>query len=93
MPKVTPEESGKKVYEITDEGRAHLAENKPLMDDIVARIAEFAQNVFGEPMMDVHRGFKNIGRSIYARNSARTPEQLKKIVEILQRTATEIDGV
>ncbi|MGH9420715.1 MAG: PadR family transcriptional regulator [Thermoanaerobaculia bacterium] len=91
--KVTPQENGKKVYEITDEGRAHLAENKPLMDDIVARIAEFAQNVFGEPMMDVHRGFKNIGRSIYAKNSSRTPEQLKKIVEILQRTASEIDAV
>ena len=91
--KVTPEESGKKVYEITDEGRAHLAENKPLMDDILERIAEFAQNVFGEPMMEVHRGFKNIGRAIYAKNTARTPEQVKKIVEILQRAAAEIDGV
>jgi DNA-binding PadR family transcriptional regulator len=90
--KVTPEESGKKVYEITDEGRAHLAENKPLMDDILERIAEFAQNVFGEPMMEVHRGFKNIGRAIYAKNTARTPEQVKKIVEILQRAAAEIDA-
>ena len=91
--KVTPEESGKKIYEITDEGRAHLAENQPLIDDIFAKIAEFAQNVFGEPMMDVHRGFKNIGRAIYTRNSSRTPDQIKKIVEILQRAATEIDGV
>ena len=91
--KVTPEESGKKVYEITDEGRAHLAENKPVMDDILERISEFAQNVFGEPMMEVHRGFKNIGRSIYAKKSARTPEQIRKIVEILQRTASEIDAV
>lgn len=91
--KVTPEESGKKVYEITDEGRAHLAENKPLMDDIVERIAEFAQNVFGEPMMDVHRGFKNIGRAIYGKNTSRTPDQVRKIVEILQRTAAEIDAV
>jgi len=91
--KVTPEESGKKVYEITDEGRAHLAENQPLMDDIFAKIAEFAQNVFGEPMMEVHRGFKNVGRAIYAKNAARTPEQVKKIVEILQRAVGEIDAV
>ena len=91
--RVTPEESGKKVYEITEEGRAHLAENKPLMDDILERISDFAQNVFGEPMMEVHRGFKNIGRSIYAKNTSRTPEQIKKIVEILQRAASEIDAV
>jgi len=51
------------------------------------------RNVFGEPMMEVHRGFKNIGRAIYTKNSSRTPEQVKKIVEILQRAASEIDSV
>ena len=91
--RIIPGPEGKKVYEITDEGRAHLAENKPLMDDILGRISEFAQNVFGEPMMEVHRGFKNIGRSIYAKNTTRTPEQIKKIVDILQRAVSEIDAV
>ncbi len=32
-----PEESGKKIYEITEEGRAYLAENQPLIDDIFSR--------------------------------------------------------
>jgi DNA-binding PadR family transcriptional regulator len=91
--RVMPEPSGKKVYEITDEGRAHLAENKPLMDDILEKISDFAQNVFGEPMMEVHRGFKNIGRAIYGKNSQRTPEQVKKIIEILHRASAEIDAV
>ena len=36
---------------------------------------------------------KNIGRAIYAKNTTRTPEQVRKIVEILQRAATEIDAV
>ena len=81
-------------YEITDEGRAHLAENQPLIDDIFSRIAEFAQNIFGEPMMEVHRGFKNIGKAIYAsKTSTRTPEQIRKIKEILDRAAGEIEGV
>jgi hypothetical protein len=44
-------------------------------------------------MMDVHRGFKDVGRAIYGKSSSRTPEQIRKIVEILQRTATEIEGV
>jgi len=89
-----PEENGKKIYEITDEGRAHLAENQPQIDDIFGRIAEFANNIFGEPMMEVHRGFKDVGRAISAsKNSSRTAEQIKKIKEILDRAASEIDAV
>ena len=90
-----PEEGGKKIYEITDEGRKHLAENQPLIDDIFSKIADFAQNIFGEPMMEVHRGFKNVGRAVYAsaKSSARTPDQIRKIKEILERAATEIDAV
>ena len=44
--------------------------------------------------MEVHRGFKNIGRAIYAsKSSTRTPEQIRKIKEILDRAAGEIDGL
>jgi DNA-binding PadR family transcriptional regulator len=88
-----PEENGKKIYEITEEGRKHLAENQPLIDDIFSKIAEFAQNIFGEPMMDVHRGFKNVGRAVYAKTGARSADQIRKIKEILDRAATEIDSV
>ena len=88
-----PEESGKKIYEITDEGRAYLAENQPLIDDIFSRIAEFAQNIFGEPMMEVHRGFKNVGRAIYASKTTRSAEQIGKIKDILERAASEIDAI
>jgi DNA-binding PadR family transcriptional regulator len=89
-----PEEDGKKIYEITDAGRAHLAENRPLIDDIFSRIAEFANSIFGEPMMEVHRGFKNVGRAIYAsKGSPRSAEQIRKIREILDRAATDIDAV
>jgi DNA-binding PadR family transcriptional regulator len=92
--RVVPEEGGKKIYEITDEGRAHLAENQPLIDDIFSRIAEFAENIFGEPMMEVHRGMKDLGRSIYmSQNKPRSAEQIKKISEILKRAAAEVDGV
>jgi len=87
---VTLEEGGKKVYAITDEGRKHLAENRPVVDDIFQRISEFAQNIFGEPMMQVHRAFKEIGRAVYVREQRRTPEQIQKIAEILDRAAKEI---
>jgi DNA-binding PadR family transcriptional regulator len=88
-----PEEGGKKIYEITDEGRAYLAENQPLIDDIFSRIAEFANNIFGEPMMEVHRAFKDVGRAIYvSKSSSRSAEQIKKIKEILDRAAKEIEA-
>ena len=92
--RVTPEESGKKIYEITDEGRKHLAENQPLIDDIFSRIAEFAQSIFGENMNDVHRAMKHVGRAVYmSTNKRRTPEQIKRIQEILDRAAHEIEEV
>jgi DNA-binding PadR family transcriptional regulator len=91
--KVNLEEGGKKVYEITDEGRKYLAENRPMVDDIFARISEFAQNLFGEPMMQVHRAFKDVGRAVYVRDLKRTPEQLARIAEILERAAREVTEV
>lgn len=89
-----PEDGGKKIYEITAEGRAHLAENQPLIDDIFARIAEIARNIFGEPMMEVHRAMKDVGAAIYtSKTSSRSTEQIQKIKEILERAASEIKGV
>jgi DNA-binding PadR family transcriptional regulator len=92
--RVTPEESGKKIYEITDEGRKYLSENQPLIDDIFSRIAEFAQSIFGENMNDVHRAMKHVGRAVYmSTNKTRTPEQIKKIQEILDRAAHDVEEV
>jgi DNA-binding PadR family transcriptional regulator len=92
--KATVQESGKKIYEITAEGKAHLASNRPIIDDIFSRISEMAQSIFGEPMMDVHKAFKNLGAAVYAPSDRkRTPEQIKKIQEILDRATMEIRGV
>src|SRR5512141_174351 len=48
--------------------------------DIFSRIAEFAQSIFGEPMMDIHRAMKNVGRAVYGqKSSSRSTEQIAKI--------------
>lgn len=91
--RVIPEEGGKKVYEITDEGRKYLEENRSAVDDIFSRISEFAQNLFGEPMMAVHRAMKDVGRAVYVNDRKRTPEQMKQISDILERAAAEITGI
>jgi DNA-binding PadR family transcriptional regulator len=89
-----PEEGGKKIYEITDEGRAHLAENKPLIDDIFSKIEDFAQSLFGEPMMDVNRGLKNVASAIYgSKRAGRNADQIRKIKEILDKAAADIENL
>lgn len=89
-----PQENGKKIYEITEEGRKHLAENQPLTDDIFSKIEDFAQSIFGEPMMEVNRGLKNVASAIYgAKHAGRSTEQMKKIREILEQAAKAIDEV
>ncbi len=90
--KVSPEENGKKVYEITEEGRKYLEQNRSAVDDILSRMSEFAQSIFGEPMMQVHRAMKDVGRAVYATTQKRDAVQLRKIAEILERAAKEIDA-
>lgn len=86
---------GRKVYTITDEGRAYLADHQDTVEDIFDRLANFGANLFGGPMMDVHQSMREVARATYAQ-ATRHPgdtERLGHIVEILQRAAVDIDAV
>ncbi|GAC1651507.1 MAG: PadR family transcriptional regulator [Gemmatimonadaceae bacterium] len=91
--RATPEEGGKKVYEITPEGRTYLQENKGAVDDIFERIADFGSSFFGGPMREVNHAFKELGRATYttAPRHAKDAERLAKIKEALDRAAREIE--
>ncbi len=91
--KATPEEGGRRIYEITPEGKAYLEENKGTVDDIFERISDFGESFFGESMRRVHVAFKDVGRATYANAPRLTKDQarLAKIVEILERAAKEIE--
>ena len=91
--RVTPQEAGKKIYEITDEGRAYLAQNKSTVEDIFERMARFGESFFGDAMGAVHGAFKDVARATYstAPRCASHPETLAKVREILERAAREID--
>jgi DNA-binding PadR family transcriptional regulator len=91
--RTTTEPSGKKVYEITDEGRAYLEQNRGAVSDIFDRIGQFADSFFGVPMEEIHRAFKNVARATYSNAMRlRDPAQLAKIREILERAATDIEA-
>jgi DNA-binding PadR family transcriptional regulator len=63
---VTTEESGKKVYSITEEGRKYLEENRGVVDDIFERIANIGASFLSDAMMDVNRSFGRLARATYA---------------------------
>ena len=88
-----PEEGGRKIYEITDEGRKHLEEHSATVDDIFERIARFVEGFFEAPMVDLKRSMASLGRATFVAAS-RAPndrERLNKISEILKRAAEEIE--
>jgi DNA-binding PadR family transcriptional regulator len=89
------EEGGKKIYEITPEGKAYLAENRTTVEDIFDRIAEFGSSFFSGAMMEVNHAFKDLGRATYttAPRHSRDAEKLRKIKEVLERAAKEIEEI
>ena len=89
------EEGGKKIYEITDEGRKHLAEHSATVDDIFERISKFVQGFLDAPMMDVNHSFRNVGRATYGKASSNVAnkELLGRIKEILDKAAAEIEAL
>ena len=83
---------GKKVYEITDAGRAFLDEHRSVVDDIFDRITETLDRVTADPIPDVSRAVGRLVSQAYrqAWRLAGDPERARKISEILERAAREI---
>jgi DNA-binding PadR family transcriptional regulator len=93
--RVTVEEGGKKVYSITDEGKAYLAQNKSAVDDIFERITELGSTFLSDAVMEVNRAIKEVAQATYrgAPRIFRDKESLAKIRETLQRAAREIEEI
>jgi len=91
----TEGEGSKRIYEITDAGRAHLAENKSQVEDIFDRISELGSALFSSPMMEVNHAFKDLARATYgtATRFGRDAEKLAKIRDALSKAMKEIDDV
>jgi DNA-binding PadR family transcriptional regulator len=93
--RVRAEGDGKKTYEITDAGRAHLAENRDTVDSIFERVSKLIGHFLDEPMTAVHTAFRGVGKAAYSRatDAVQNPDVLKRIVEILDKAAAEIDAI
>jgi DNA-binding PadR family transcriptional regulator len=56
------EEGGRRVYHITDEGQAHLDQNRDMVDDITDRVSEFTSRFFRAEMGDLAGRFARLAQ-------------------------------
>jgi DNA-binding PadR family transcriptional regulator len=87
------EQEGKKVYHITDAGRAFLDEHKSTVEDIFDRVEETIDNLLSDPMPEVTR---LVGRLVTQAYRATwklrdDEERQKKVRDILERAVGEIE--
>jgi DNA-binding PadR family transcriptional regulator len=90
---VAREVEGKKVYEITDSGRKFLEEHKDIVDDIFDRITDTIERTFGGTMADVNRALAHLGKAVYRTGWKADNEVRKRIAEILNETAAEVEAL
>lgn len=93
---LTSEEGdGKKVYTITDEGRAYLEENEDVVDDVFERVEQFTDRFFGRDMKKLSKSFSRIAQLTLdeAFRWGTDREDLEAMTEVLDRAAQELDEI
>jgi DNA-binding PadR family transcriptional regulator len=89
------EEGGRKIYEITDAGRAYLAEHRSTVDDLFERLSDIGAGPLAAAMGELAGGIGAIARAAYhaASRAHGDRERLRKVREVMERAAREIDGL
>jgi DNA-binding PadR family transcriptional regulator len=85
-------ESGRKLYEATDAGREALDQNRAGVDAVFGRMAEAAEGAdTTRPRMA--RAMSNLAMALGQRLARRpiTPEEIDRIVALIDETATAIE--
>lgn len=85
---------GKRVYEITGEGRAFLGEHTERTDDIFSRFVNLGERFTGSEMRDVTKSFIRLAQVSFDRAVAASGDEgtMDRLREILDRTAEEIES-
>ncbi len=89
----TEEAGGKKVYHVTDAGRAYLDENQKQVDDIFERIRAFTDRFFGEDMRDLTDSFANLAEQTFkaATDWIEDSGFLQQMKDILDQAAGNVE--
>ncbi len=87
------DDGGKRIYEITDAGRQHLAEHRSTVDDIFSRIARTGAGLTSDAMQEMNRAFGRLARATYAQASHRLDdhEYLRAVAKVLEEAAVAVN--
>src|SRR5437867_10921661 len=86
--------AGKKVYEITDEGRRFLDEHRDLVDDIFERVRDAVDRTLGGGMADVNGSLGRLLKAVYRTVwRARDEATRQRLVTILDRVLSEVEAL
>ena len=85
-------EGGKKLYRITEAGQAELADKKPMVDAIFARMSDLHQRFEG-PSPRIFRAMQNLGNAIGTRmrGGPVNDEQLDALVAAIDEAARKVE--
>lgn len=90
---VAKDVEGKKVYEITDTGRAFLDENKDTVEDIFDRVRETVERTVGGSMVEVNRALGQLVKTVYRTGWKAGDAARKQVAEALAKATAEIEGL
>ena len=92
----TQEESGKKVYSITDEGRQYLADQQPTLDDIRSRLTAGWDAAQRPEVAELMRELQLMARALFRHATSgamQDPQRLTQLRAILEKARTDIESV
>jgi DNA-binding PadR family transcriptional regulator len=84
-------DEGKKLYSITEEGKAFLAENKDAVDAVMSRMEQTAK-MFARAAapMALREAMHNLKRALFMHGGPWNAEEVKRIGDIIRKAAEEI---
>src|SRR5437899_1188071 len=85
------EVDGKKVYAITDAGRAFLEEHKDVVEEIFERVRDAVDDVLGGTMAEINQNMAHLMKAVYRHGWRGSEEARKKISETLARAVKDIE--
>ena len=86
-------DGAKKLYAVTDEGRAHLEENAEEVEALIARLTRLGEKSRSSEGHGVRRAMMNLGMALRNRYMAGDfdDETLRKLVDLIDETAKKIE--
>src|SRR5262245_45130428 len=84
---------GKKVYEITAQGRKFLEEHRDVVEEIFDRVSDAVHQALGGTMVEVNESVARLVKAVYRRGWRASDEARRKIAEILAQAKKAVEEV